>query len=87
MKDKIDQFNCHDDVGYLASGKRSTITVKQNGSKSKLQRRYLPYSLRKIYQLFFEENQGIALGRSTFQELRPLNVLHKSLIPHKVCFR
>ena len=85
LKDKICQFYCRDDISYQTPGKRDTITSEENGNKNKLQKRYLLYSLRETYQLFLKGNQDITLGRSTFQDLRPLNVFYKSLIPHNVC--
>jgi len=84
-KDKIYEYYFRSDVSYQAPGKKDTITIKENGIKKKLQKRYLFYSLRELHQLFLEENPNITVSLSMFQELRPPNVLYKSCIPHNVC--
>jgi hypothetical protein len=84
-KTKVHEFYCRDDISYQAPGKRDTITTKDNGVKVKLQRRYLLFSLRELYQMFIQENPDIKLSLSSFQDLRPSNVLYKSCIPHNVC--
>ncbi|CAF2039332.1 unnamed protein product [Rotaria magnacalcarata] len=85
VKNKIYEFYCRDDISYQAPGKRDTVTIKENGTKTKLQKRFLLYTLREMYQLFIEENPTIQVSRSSFQGLRPCNVLYKSLTPHNVC--
>ncbi|CAF1529237.1 unnamed protein product [Adineta ricciae] len=85
VKKKVFDYYCRDDISYQSPGKRDTITVKENGAKLKLQRRYLLFSLRELYQLFVQENPQIKLSLSSFQDLRPSNVLYKSSIPHNVC--
>ncbi|CAF1313207.1 unnamed protein product [Adineta ricciae] len=72
-------------IRYQAPGKKDSITIKENGEKKKLQKRYLLYSLNEIYQLFIEENPQIAIGCSSFKSLRPCNVLYKSETPHNLC--
>lgn len=84
-KKKIYEFYCRDDISYQSPGKRDFIATKDNGIKLKLQRRYLLFSLRELYQFFIEENPEIKLSLSSFQVLRPCNVLYKSSIPHNVC--
>ncbi|CAF2260150.1 unnamed protein product, partial [Rotaria magnacalcarata] len=85
IKQKINDYYYRDDISYQAPGKRDTITVKENGIKQQLQKRYLLYSLRELHQLFLEENPDIKIGRSLFQDLRPSNVLYKSSTPHNTC--
>ncbi|CAF1310453.1 unnamed protein product [Adineta ricciae] len=85
VKKKVFDYYIRDDISYQSPGKRDTITVKENGAKLKLQRRYLLFSLRELYELFIQENPQIKLSLSSFQDLRPSNVLYKSSIPHNVC--
>ena len=85
VKSQIYEFYCRDDNSYQAPGKRDVVTVKENGMKQKLQKRYLLCSIRELYQLFIEEYPGIKVSLSSFQDLRPPNVLYKSSIPHNTC--
>ena len=84
-KTKVRGFYYRDDISYQAPGKRDSITTKEDGVKVKLQKRYLLFSLRELYQMFIQENQDIKLSLSSFQDMRPSNVLYKSCIPHNVC--
>ncbi|CAF2076935.1 unnamed protein product, partial [Rotaria magnacalcarata] len=77
IKQKIYDYYYRDGISYQASGKRDTITVKENSIKKQLQKRYLLCSLREIHQLFLEENPDIKIDRYLFQDLRPSNVLYK----------
>ncbi|CAF1045191.1 unnamed protein product [Didymodactylos carnosus] len=85
VTDQITEFFCRDDVSYQAPGKRDTVLVNIDGVKQKLQKRYLPYTLREAHQLFVEENQQVQISRSKFKDLRPQNVVYKSSTPHQVC--
>ncbi len=73
-----------DDISYQAPGKKDTIMIKENDLKKTLQKRYLLYSLRELHQLFIQENPNITISRSSFQDLRPSNVLYKSSTPQNV---
>ncbi|CAF3285377.1 unnamed protein product, partial [Rotaria sp. Silwood2] len=72
-------------VSYQAPGRQDSITIKVDGIKQTLQKRFLLFSLREVYQLFIDEYPQHKIGRSSFQELRPPNVLYKSSMPHNVC--
>jgi len=85
VKKQVYDFYFRDDISYQAPGKKDTITIKENGEKKTLQKRYLLYSLREIHQLFIEENPQVVISRSSFKDLRPCNVLYKSATPHNMC--
>lgn len=85
LKEKAKDFYCRDDISYQAPGKRDSITVKDNGKKLKVQKRYLLYTLNEVYRLFLNENTDDRISCSSFKELRPPNVLYKSLTPHNMC--
>ena len=84
-KTKVHEFYCRDDISYQAPGKIDTITTKDNGVKVKLQRRYLLFSLRELYQIFIQENPDIKRSLFSFQDLRPSIFFYKPCIPHNVC--
>jgi hypothetical protein len=85
VKKQIYDYYFRDDISYQAPGKKDTITIKENGVKKTLQKRYLLYSLRELYQLFMEEHPKVVISQSSFQDLRPCNVLYKSSTPQNVC--
>lgn len=58
LKDDIIKFYCRDDISYQMPGKRDTIVVRQNGTKSTHQKRILLYNIREVHQLFLSENLG-----------------------------
>ncbi|CAF3406874.1 unnamed protein product, partial [Rotaria socialis] len=85
VKNEVYEFYCRDDISYQAPGKRDTITIKENGNKKTMQKKYLLYTLRELYELFMTENPNITISLSSFQNLRPAYILYKSSIPHNVC--
>ncbi|CAF1620576.1 unnamed protein product [Didymodactylos carnosus] len=82
---EVREFFCRDDISYQAPGKRDSITIKIDGIKQKLQKRYLFFTLREAYQLYIDEGPYVIISRSSFKDLRPPNVLYKSSTPHNVC--
>jgi hypothetical protein len=64
LKDDIVQFYCRNDISYQMPGKRDTIVVRQNGTKSTHQKRILLYNIREVHQLFLSEHSGA--GKSCF---------------------
>ncbi|CAF5120222.1 unnamed protein product [Rotaria magnacalcarata] len=58
LKDDIVKFYCRDDISYQMPGKRDTIVVRQNGTKSTHQKRILLYNIREAPQLFLSERSG-----------------------------
>jgi hypothetical protein len=85
VQTEVRKFFSRDDVSYQAPGKRDFISIKIDGIKRKLQKRYLFFTLREAYQLYIDENPNIIISRSSFKDLRPPNVLYKSSTPHNVC--
>ncbi|CAF1125761.1 unnamed protein product [Adineta steineri] len=89
VKDDVIKFYCRDDISYQMPGKRDTIVVRENGTKSTHQKRILLYNIREVHQLFLSEYSGSTsdpvIVRTSFAELRPRYVLIKSLMSHRVC--
>ena len=84
-QDAVINFYCRDDISYQTPGCRDSITIKVDGVKQTLQKRFLLFSLREAYQIFVDENSQHKISRSSFQDLQPLNVFYKSSISHNMC--
>jgi len=61
------------------------VVVRENGKKSKLQKRHLTWSLKETFGLFKKDNPEIKIGLTRFCSLRPANVLLQSNMPRHVC--
>jgi hypothetical protein len=69
-------------------GKRDYITVKDDdGETITLQKRILLNSVRETYELFLSDNNitNASLSLNSFGNVRPLNVLLYSHMPHRSC--
>lgn len=64
LKDEVVSFYCRDDVSYQMPGKRDTIVVRENGSKSTYQKRILLYGIGEAHQLFLMEQNHSSKGSS-----------------------
>ncbi|CAF2970124.1 unnamed protein product, partial [Rotaria sp. Silwood2] len=84
-QNEVINFYCRDDISYQAPGRKDSITIKIDGIKQTIQKRFLLFSLREVYQLFIDEYPQHKIGRSSFQELRPPNVFYRSSMPHNIC--
>jgi hypothetical protein len=62
LKDDIVKFYCRDDISYQMPGKRDTIVVRQNGTKSTHQKRILLYNICEVHQLFLSEHSNSGTG-------------------------
>ncbi len=86
LNQSIKEFYLRDDISMQTPGKRDYVTIRQNGEKIQVQKRYMLMTLREAHALFVEENgPTIKIGKSKFAELRPCHVLYMSNIPENVC--
>ncbi|CAF5172104.1 unnamed protein product, partial [Rotaria magnacalcarata] len=88
LKKLVIQFYQRDDITYQLPGKRDHVTVTDdNGESMTLQKRILLYNIRETYQLFVDEysNKNVDLSLTSFNELRPVNILINSYMPHHSC--
>ncbi|CAF4475344.1 unnamed protein product, partial [Rotaria sp. Silwood2] len=88
LKELVIQFYQRDDITYQLPGKRDYVTVTDdNGKSMTLQKRILLYNIRETYQLFVNEysNKNVDLSLTSFNELRPVNILIHSYMPHRSC--
>ena len=85
IQDAVINFYCRDHAIYQTPGRRDSITIKMNSVKQTLQKRFLLFPLREAYQLCVDENPQHKINRSSFQDLRSLNIFYKSSMPHNMC--
>ncbi|CAF3857698.1 unnamed protein product [Rotaria sp. Silwood1] len=88
LKELVGQFYQRDDITYQLPGKRDYVTVTDdNGESMTLKKRILLYNIRETYQLFVNEysNKNVDLSLTSFNELRPVNILIHSYMPHRSC--
>ena len=55
-QDAAINFYCRDNISYQTPGHRDAIAIKLDGGKQTLQKRFLLFSLREVYQTFVDEN-------------------------------
>ena len=82
---KVQEFYCRDTISRQSPGRKDCVILRDNGKKSKLQKRYLMWSLKETYHIFQEEYPNTKIGLSKFCSLRPNNVLLQSSTPRDVC--
>ena len=88
IKNSVVNFYNRDDISYQMPGKRDFIVVDDDtGQRITLQKRILLFSIREAYELFLVENQNqnLSLSVTSFNEVRPVNVLVQSSMPHRNC--
>ena len=83
--DSVQEFYCQDSISRQAPGCRDFVIIKENGKKSKLQKKHLMWSLKETFGLFQKENPHVQIGFSKFCSLRPKNVLLQAAMPRQVC--
>lgn len=86
-KERVIEFYQRDDISCMTPGRKDFINVtNDDGTKSKVQRRYLLYSIRECFELFQADNVGenaVKVGKSKFFELRPKFSLPIGKTPYK----
>jgi hypothetical protein len=82
----VTEFYNKEDVSRWTPGKEEYVTVKVDGVKNKLQKRYLQMTLAELYQLFKQEQPNLKVSKTVFSNLRPPNVLLSKSMPHNTCY-
>ena len=86
IKECVTQFFLRDDVSWQAPGQKDCKSNKtNNGTKKKMQKRFLLYTLREAYSMYCEENVINLVGFSKFCSLRPAHVCLVNQLPQTVC--
>jgi len=70
-----------DEISRVMPGKGDVITVRHDGTKSKMQKRHLYMTVGETYESFKTDHPECALGMSKFAALRPEHVLLTSKLP------
>jgi hypothetical protein len=78
------KFFQREDVARWTPGRKESITLKVDGKKEVVQKRYLVASLKETYIMFVEAH-GKILGLSKFCELRPRHVMSYGSTPAEAC--
>lgn len=83
----VKDFFYRDDVSRQAPGMKDCKTVRdpETGVKVKKQKRTMILTIREAYEYFKEINPEIDIGKSSFYNLRPTEVLPIADTPHNVC--
>ena len=81
----VEEFYFRHSISCQAPGRRDFVIVRENGKKSKLQKRHLMWSLKETFGLYQRENSYVKISFSKFCSLRPKNVLLQSAMPRQVC--
>lgn len=85
-KTNVLQFYQLDEISSVAPGKKDATIIKStDGSKTKVQKRYLVMTVREVYEQFKLAYPNEKIGGTSFSLLRPKHVLPTSDIPHNVC--
>lgn len=86
VSDLVSQFYEKDSISYQAPGlKDYTIIRTQAGTKKKLQKRYLYFTIGEMFEEFKKEHPQIEIGLSKFSCLRPKHVMLRSQTPENLC--
>lgn len=82
----VKSFYESDDVSRCMPGQKDFVSVFENGTKVRKNKRLLLGNLREMYALFKERHDGIKIGISKFCQLRPRNIiLANASGSHNVC--
>ncbi|CAF1346632.1 unnamed protein product [Rotaria sordida] len=85
-KNKVIQFYQLDEISSVATGKKDFVIIDSpDGSKVKVQKRYLVMTVQEVYEQFKLNYPNEKVGSTSFSLLRPKHVLPMSDIPQNVC--
>lgn len=87
MCEQVRDFYMRDEISRQAPGMayRDKVIVRNEHGKAHIQKRHLYLTLSETFQCYKEEFPDAAIGKSKFAELRPVNVMPLSDLPHNVC--
>lgn len=82
---KVTSFYFKDEISRASPNVKDYVIVKENDKRKKISVKHLMYPIKEVYGMFCEENPGVKICRSKFFDLRPVNVLSFTKMPHNVC--
>jgi hypothetical protein len=83
--EKVIEYYQDDDISYQMPGIQDVKVVRQKGVKKTMQKKYLMATINETYQTFKKKYPHLNIGKSKFQDLRPLHVLLQSDTPQNLC--
>lgn len=84
-KEAVTLFYANDSISTQAPGLRDFFILRDDKGKSKIQKRYLQFTLGEVYRLFLEDNPSTKIGFSKFADLRPKHICLRSKTPDNMC--
>ena len=78
-------FYERDDISTQAAGKKDFVIIRENGEKTKVQKRYLNMTISEAYSQFKQDFPHGKIGKSKFADLRPKHVCLRSDTPANIC--
>lgn len=82
---KVIDFFLNDEISRASPNGFEYVTIKEDGQKKKISVRHLIYTVKESHGMFCKENPEVKIGLSKFFEIKPINVLSFSKMPHNVC--
>lgn len=73
------------DISWHSPGMKDFKTVRRNGVKERLQKRFLLTTLKESHRIFLDNNPEQKISLSSFCQLRPDHVLIQKDLPQNVC--
>ena len=56
---KVQDFYKNDNISWQAPGNRDYVTIRENGTRVKYQKRFLLFNIREVHQLFIQDHPGM----------------------------
>ncbi len=67
---KVQDFYKNDSISWQAPGKRDYVTVRENGTRVKYQKRFLLFNIREVHQLFIQDHPGMNIFFNRYNLMR-----------------
>lgn len=82
---KVNECYFNDAISRSSPNMKDFVTIVENGNRKKLSVKHLMFPISEIYGMFCMDNPDVKISRSKFFELRPVNILSFTKMPHNVC--
>lgn len=82
---KVIQFYFNDEISRASPNVKDFVIVKEDNIRKKVSVKHLMYSIKEVYAMFCDENPDLKISSSKFFNLRPVNILSFTKMPHNVC--
>ena len=75
LESAVVDFYDSDQISWQMPGRRDFVTIKQEGTKTKVQKKVMLCTVMEAYHAFKKENTDVKIGKSKFASLRPANIV------------